>query len=120
MSPEQYRAARGWLRWSQQELADRAKVALSTLKDFENRTRKPIPNKLAAIKGALEAAGIEFTDGDVPGVRLRKKRRRDRAASSVRTLPWRGRVGEQRSCEPGWGEPLAPRSSPHPDAHFRS
>ena len=36
----------------------------------------------------------------------------------VCTLPWRGRVGEQRSCEPGWGE--WPRTSPHPDAHFRS
>ena len=55
--------------------ADRAKVALSTLKDFENRARKPIPNNLAAIKAALEAAGIEFTNGDVPGVRLRKKKR---------------------------------------------
>jgi DNA-binding transcriptional regulator YiaG len=75
MSPDQCRAARGWLRWSQQELANRAKVALSTLKDFENRARKPIPNNLAAIKGALEAAGIEFTNGDVPGVRLRKKKR---------------------------------------------
>ena len=59
MSPEQCRAARGWLRWSQQQLADRAKVSVSTLKDFENRARKPIPNNLAAIKGALEAAGIE-------------------------------------------------------------
>jgi DNA-binding transcriptional regulator YiaG len=75
MSPEQCRAARAWLDWSQQELADRAKVGLSTLRDFEGRRRKPIPNNLAAIKGALEAAGIEFTDGDVPGVRLRKKRR---------------------------------------------
>src|SRR2546429_9904499 len=27
-----------------------------------------------------------------------------RAANSV-TLPWRGRVGEQRSCETGWGAP---------------
>ena len=54
--------------------ADRAKIGLSTLQDFEGR-RKPIPNNLAAIKGALEAAGIEFTNGDVPGVRLRKKKR---------------------------------------------
>ena len=75
MSPEQCRAARGWLRWSQQKLADQAKVALSTLKDFENRARKPIPNNLDAIKRALELAGSEFTDGDVPGVRLRKKKR---------------------------------------------
>jgi ribosome-binding protein aMBF1 (putative translation factor) len=75
MLPEQCRAARGWLGWSQQTLADRAKVGVSTLKDFENRHRKPIPNNLEAIKRALEGAGIEFTDGDVPGVRLRKKKR---------------------------------------------
>jgi transcriptional regulator with XRE-family HTH domain len=75
MSPDQCRAARGWLGWTQQELADRAKVGLSTLRDFEARRRKPIPNNLAAIRSALEAAGIEFTNGDVPGVRLRKKKR---------------------------------------------
>ena len=75
MSPEQCRAARSWLGWTQQQLADRAEVSVSTLRDFEGRRRKPIPNNLAAIRGALEAAGIEFTNGDVPGVRLRKKRR---------------------------------------------
>jgi ribosome-binding protein aMBF1 (putative translation factor) len=75
MSPEQCRAARGWLGWSQQTLADRAKVSVSTLKDFEGRRRKPIANNLEAIRRALEAAGIEFTDGDVPGVRSRKKKR---------------------------------------------
>jgi len=75
MSPEQCRAARGWLGWTQQKLADQAKVGLSTLRDFEGRRRKPIANNLAAIKRALEAAGVEFTDGDVPGVRMRKKKR---------------------------------------------
>jgi len=30
---------------------------------------------IAAVVRALEAAGIEFTNGDGPGVRLRKKRR---------------------------------------------
>lgn len=75
MSPEQCRAARGWLGWTQQKLADQAKIGLSTLRDFEGRRRKPIANNLDAIKRALEAAGIEFTDGDAPGVRLRTKKR---------------------------------------------
>lgn len=75
MSPDQCRAARGWLNWTQQELADRAKIGLSTLRDFESRRRKPIANNLDAIRRALEAAGIEFTDGGVPGVRMRKKKR---------------------------------------------
>lgn len=42
------RAARGWLGWSQQELAKRASVGLTTVKDFENGSRKPIANNLNA------------------------------------------------------------------------
>jgi ribosome-binding protein aMBF1 (putative translation factor) len=58
MSPEQVRAARGWLGWSQKDLADKAHVGLSTLKDFENGNRIPIANNLSAIQMALEAAGV--------------------------------------------------------------
>ena len=78
MSPEQCRAARSWLDWSQQDLAARAKVSLSTVRDFEKRRRKPIANNLAAIRRALEAAGVEFTNGDAPGVRLKKAQGRAR------------------------------------------
>ena len=60
MSPQQVRAARGWLGWSQQDLAKRASVGLSTLKDFENGARTPIANNLGAIQRALEAAGVEL------------------------------------------------------------
>ena len=76
MSPEQCRAARGWLDWSQQYLAKRAKVGLSTVRDFEKRRRTPIANNLDAMRRALEAAGIEFTNGDAPGVRWKKTRHR--------------------------------------------
>jgi hypothetical protein len=34
----------------------------------------PSANNLAAIQRALEAAGVEFTNGDQPGVRMRKGR----------------------------------------------
>jgi len=60
MSPEQCRAARAWLGWSQQDLAKRASVGLSTVKDFENGSRKPIANNLNAIRGALEVGGVNF------------------------------------------------------------
>jgi DNA-binding transcriptional regulator YiaG len=60
MSPEQCRAARAWLRWSQQALASRAKVSLSTVKDFENGSRTPIENNRNALRGVLEAAGVNF------------------------------------------------------------
>lgn len=58
LAPEQSRAARGWLDWSQEELAKRANVSLSTVRDFEKGRRTPIGNNLAAMMHALEAAGI--------------------------------------------------------------
>lgn len=70
MSPEQCRAARAWLGWSMDALAASAHVSNSTVRDFEARRRTPIPNNLAAMRGALEAAGIEFlsTDGVAEGI----------------------------------------------------
>lgn len=64
MTPEQCRAARGWLDWSQDELATAANVSLSTVRDFEKGRRVPIANNLAAMKAALEAKGIEFVEND--------------------------------------------------------
>jgi transcriptional regulator with XRE-family HTH domain len=66
-SPEQVRAARNWLNWSQAQLAEQAKVGLSTVKDFESGKRVPIANNLEAIRRALEGAGMEFTPGNVRG-----------------------------------------------------
>lgn len=63
MSPEQCRAARGWLEWTQQELATRAGVGLSTVRDFEKGERTPIPNNLAALRRAIEAAGVRLLFG---------------------------------------------------------
>lgn len=60
MSPEQCRAARAWLNWSQQELAAKAQVSSSTLRDFEAGRRVPIANNLFAIRRALEEAGMQF------------------------------------------------------------
>lgn len=74
MSPEQCRAARGLIDWSQQKLADEALIGLSTVRDFEKGRRTPHQNRLAAIKNALEAAGVIFIaeNGEGPGVRLKK------------------------------------------------
>lgn len=60
MSPEQSRAARGWLDWTQDQLASAASVSLSTVRDYEKGRRVPIANNLNAMKRALEAAGISF------------------------------------------------------------
>jgi hypothetical protein len=55
-------------------LAQAAGVSLSTVRDFEGGRRRPMRQNLAAIRGALEAAGVEFLpehDGG-PGIRLAK------------------------------------------------
>jgi DNA-binding XRE family transcriptional regulator len=69
MTPEQCRAARGWLSWSQDDLAKAARVGLSTVKDFEGERRTPIVATQTAIQAALEAAGIGFEFADVDGVK---------------------------------------------------
>jgi len=78
MMPKQCRAARAWLDWSQEELATKAKVSLSTVRAFEEGQREPIANNLAAIRAALETAGISFVhSGSASGISLlnRKLRR---------------------------------------------
>jgi transcriptional regulator with XRE-family HTH domain len=67
MKPEQSRAARGWLNWTQADLADKARVGLSTVKDYEAGKRTPIANNLDAMKRALETFGIRFTDAGLIG-----------------------------------------------------
>jgi hypothetical protein len=71
---EQLRAARAMLRWRAADLAERAGVNLSTVLRAEKH-RGPVPMVPAnarAVQQALEAAGVEFTDADTPGVRMRK------------------------------------------------
>lgn len=62
------------LGWNQAQLAAAAKVSRMTVMDFEKRARTPHGNNLAAIRTALEAAGVEFIpeNGDGAGVRLRR------------------------------------------------
>ena len=61
------------LGWSQADLAKEAKVAKQTLADFERGNREPYDRTLADIRGALEAGGVIFTDGDEPGVKLQRR-----------------------------------------------
>ena len=69
MTPQQSRAARGWLDWGQQELATAAGVSLSTVRDYEKGRRVPIGATLAAMRVALEKKGIAFVDdGGTSGI----------------------------------------------------
>jgi transcriptional regulator with XRE-family HTH domain len=61
MTPDQCRAARGFLDLSQGDLAAAAHVSLSTVRDYEKGRRVPIANNLTAIEAALVALGISFS-----------------------------------------------------------
>lgn len=68
----QCRMARAALQLGVRELAALAKVSPNTVARFE-RGEKLQERTVEAIQSALEAAGIEFLDGDAPGVRLRPR-----------------------------------------------
>jgi DNA-binding XRE family transcriptional regulator len=73
MTPEHCRAARGWLGWTQQDLATRAGVSLSTVKMLE-RGGKLIPATANATQRAIEQAGIRLLtrpDGSAEGIAAR-------------------------------------------------
>jgi transcriptional regulator with XRE-family HTH domain len=75
ISAAQCRAARSLLEWSQELLAENARVARPTIADFERNTRFPMRNNLVSIIGAFEAAGLDFIPEDEDGgagVRFRR------------------------------------------------
>ena len=81
LSSAQLRAARALLRWTALDLAAASKVGVATIRRVEVvEGELPLtrPNE-AAIRSALERAGVEFIDenGGGPGVRLRKRARRN-------------------------------------------
>lgn len=74
MIASQCRAARSLLNWTQERLAEVSGVSVTAIRNFERGATAPIRANLAAIRHALEAAGVEFIDpnGGGPGVRLRE------------------------------------------------
>ena len=77
VTPEQCRAARGLLDWSQQDLANQAGVGIVTVRQIEAGSTEPRRSTLVVVRQAFEHGGIEFIDenGGGPGVRLRKRQR---------------------------------------------
>lgn len=76
ITPQESRAARGLLDWTQPHLAKLSLVGLSTVRNFESERHETTTANLAAIRGAFEKAGVTFeNDGKHVGVKLKIKRR---------------------------------------------
>ena len=76
LTSAQIRAARALVRWRAEDLARQSAVGVATIRRAElseSATSMTAANDLA-IRRALEAAGVEFIDGNGggPGVRLRE------------------------------------------------
>jgi len=68
---DQIKAARSLLGWSQPRLANAAGLSEGTVKRFETGLAVVSQDAISRMRVALEAAGVEFTNGKRPGVRLR-------------------------------------------------
>ena len=69
--PRQCRAGRALVGLTRVQLAKAARVNPHTIGNFENGDSVPIRATLDAIQRALEEAGVEFSNGEAPGVRWR-------------------------------------------------
>ena len=63
-------AARDLLRMSQEDLAKAADVSEHTILNIESGKTLPRESTIDKVRAALERRGIEFTNGNKPGVRL--------------------------------------------------
>jgi hypothetical protein len=79
ITSEQVRAARALIRWEQRDLAETSKVSLPSIKRLET-TPGPLAAQartIEALRATLEAAGVEFTNGEQPGVRIKSFKLKD-------------------------------------------
>jgi predicted transcriptional regulator len=72
LTPAQARAARAWLNWSKQELAERSGVSEKTIARFENGQSLPYSSTLSRVRAAFEDAGIhfQFEGATAKGIRI--------------------------------------------------
>jgi transcriptional regulator with XRE-family HTH domain len=71
ISAAQIRAGRHLASLSQADIAKATGLSLPTIKRAESEREVSVSNDAVdAIRGALEAAGVEFTNGKRPGVRM--------------------------------------------------
>ena len=91
-TPAQIRAARAMLDWSQDQLANEAGVAISSVRDVEGSKRDPEAQTIASIRRALGNAGIVFLTGNAKegfGVRVNGNRPHILRRPTVMTM-WEG------------------------------
>ena len=74
LTPDLCRAARAILDWTQSDLAERAQVSRSTIRDYEGKRHDVHRSTAMQLRLAFETAGVAFVEvADVgPGICIRK------------------------------------------------
>jgi transcriptional regulator with XRE-family HTH domain len=85
MKAIQLRMARAAVGWGVRELAKKAGITANTVTRIENGADAK-QSTMDRLQRALEAAGVEFTNGDHPGVRVSTATTRERASGSKRSV----------------------------------
>lgn len=76
ITQQESKAARGLLDWSQADLAEASLIGPSTLRNFENGSRRTTSANLTAIHNAFVKAGVIFeSDQKYIGVKIRRGKR---------------------------------------------
>lgn len=71
LTPALCRAARGLLDWTQDELAHRAGLCRSTIRDYEKGRHHLQPASAQSILAVLDTAGVELLPAEIgPGLRM--------------------------------------------------
>lgn len=76
LTPAQLRAARAFLGWTREMLAQKSGVPAITIKQFENGQTDPRLTTVHKLRRAVERAGLIIIDQDDqagPGLRLRAR-----------------------------------------------
>jgi transcriptional regulator with XRE-family HTH domain len=77
LTAEQLRAARALLRWDQPTVAERAGISVETIKRLERMDGILLSTRVGTLESIVRVfrdAGVEFTNGEEPGVKLKKRR----------------------------------------------
>jgi transcriptional regulator with XRE-family HTH domain len=74
MKAIQLKMARAAVGWGVRELARKAGVTANTVSRIENGADAK-QSTIDVLRAVLEAAGVEFTNGDTPGVRLHPRKK---------------------------------------------
>ncbi len=77
LTPEHIKAARSFLKWDQADLARESELSRSSIQNAEKNSEGVADRTKRDIYRAFVDAGIEFFNGNAPGVRLHTEKQKD-------------------------------------------